>query len=73
MRVQSRGLALVGLAAMALIAVGLLQRRLDVPQAALRATVALVALVVADRLVLPVARALVGEPARLESEPAPPA
>lgn len=64
MRLQSTGLALVGLLAVAVVALALLQGRLDVVQAGERAAVVLVVLLVADRLLLPIGRALVGEPAR---------
>jgi len=63
-RVQSRGLALVGMVAVAVAALGLLHRTLTIAQAASRIGVVLVVLVVVDRMVLPFARALVGEPAR---------
>ena len=64
MRVHSRGLALVGLLAVAVVALGLLQGSLTVPQAGTRMGIAVLALVAVDRLVLPVFRLLVGEPAR---------
>jgi len=61
-RVQSRALALVGLLALAVVALGLLQGRLTVPQAASRIGVAVLVLVAVDRCVLPFARLLVGAP-----------
>ena len=64
MRVQSRGLALVGLLAVAVVAVGLLQRQLTVPQAAGRIGLAVLVLVAVDRYVLPFVRLLVGAPQR---------
>ena len=61
---QSRGLALVGLLAVAVVALGLLQEQLTVPQAAGRIGVAVLALVAVDRYVLPFVRLLVGTPQR---------
>ena len=62
MRVQSRGLALVGLLAVAVVALGLVQGELTVAQGAARIGLAVLVLVAVDRLVLPVARLLVGHP-----------
>lgn len=75
MRLSSPGLALVGLLGIAVVALGLLNGTLTVAQAGGRAGVVLVVLVGVDRMVMPFARALVGEPARKgEPEPeAPPA
>ena len=66
MRVQSPVLALVGLLALGVVALDLLQGGLTVAQAGTRAAVVLGVLVVVDRLVLPLARMLVGAPARAE-------
>ena len=49
--------------AVAVVALGLLQGSLTVPQAGTRIGIAVLALVAVDRLVLPVFRLLVGEPA----------
>lgn len=68
MRVQSTTLALVGLLAMGVVALGLLRGTLDVVQAGERAAVVLVVLLVTDRFVLPIGRALVGEPTRTEQD-----
>ena len=62
MRVQSRGLAVVGLLAVAVVALGLVQGELTVPQAGARIGVAVLVLAAVDRRVLPVARLLVGQP-----------
>ncbi len=64
MRVQSPVLALVGLFAIGVVALDLLQGGLTVAQAGGRAAVVLGVLVVVDRLLLPLARMLVGAPAR---------
>lgn len=69
MRLQSSGLALVGLLAVAVVALGLLHGTLTVAQAGGRVGVVLAVLVAVDRMVLPFARALVGEPARRVDEP----
>ncbi len=61
---QSRGLALVGLLAVAVVALGLLQRQLTVPEAAGRIGLAVLVLVGLDRYVLPFVRLLVGAPER---------
>lgn len=58
----SRGTALSGLAAMALLAVMMLRGTLDIVQAAERTVVVLAVVVLVDRIALPVARALVGTP-----------
>lgn len=57
---QSRPVALVGLLAMGLVAIGLLKGRLGLDQAGLRTAAVLVAALVADRVVVPVCRELVG-------------
>ena len=62
MRVQSPGLAVVGLLAVAVVALGLLQGELTVAQAGARIGIAVLVLAAVDRLVLPVARLLVGQP-----------
>ena len=58
---RSRALALVGLLAVAAVAVMLLQSRLTVAQAGVRIAVAVGVLVLVDRVGLPLARSLVGE------------
>jgi hypothetical protein len=63
-RLSSPGLALVGLLAVGVVALGLLHATLTVAQAGGRIGVVLAVLVAVDRMVLPFARALVGEPAR---------
>lgn len=64
MRVQSLGVAMVGMVAVAVVALGLLDGTLTIAQAGGRIGVVLAVLVAVDRMVLPFARALVGEPAR---------
>lgn len=64
MRVQSRALALVGLLAVGVVAFAVLEGRLTVAQAGGRAGATLVVLVLADRVLLPIGRMLVGAPAR---------
>ncbi len=64
MGVTSPVLALVGLFAIGVVALDLLQGGLTVAQGGLRAAVVLGVLVVVDRLLLPLARMLVGAPAR---------
>ncbi len=71
MRVQSLGVALVGMVAVAVVALGLLNGTLTIAQAGGRIGVVLAVLVAVDRLVLPFARALVGEPARRGHDAAP--
>ena len=68
MRLRSQALALLGLSALAIVAVLLLTGALSVEEAATRIAVVLVVLLVAERVLLPLARALVG-PAK-EPEPA---
>ncbi|MDP9436201.1 MAG: hypothetical protein M3P93_13840 [Actinomycetota bacterium] len=67
MRLRSQALALLGLSALAIVAVLLLTGALSVEEAATRIAVVLVVLLVAERVLLPVARSLVG-PAK-EPEP----
>lgn len=69
MRLHSPMLAILGLLALGAVAGQLLTGALSVPQAALRVVATVVVLVLADRLAVPLARALVGAPSR----PAPPA
>lgn len=72
MVLRSRWLAVVGLVVVGVVALALLQSRLTVPEAAVRVGIALLALLVVDRVLLPFARALVGEPRPPEpSEPGP--
>lgn len=61
MRLHSRVLGLLGLLVLAVVAVGLLRGGLTVVQAAGRVGVAAVVLLLADRLLLPLARTLVGD------------
>ena len=68
MRLTSRPLGLVGLLAVGLVALGLLQGRLTIVQAGQRAAVVLAVLVVVDRIGVPIARLLVGP--RKEEPPA---
>jgi len=67
--VTSRGVALVGLAGVAVIAVGMLRGTLDLVQAAERGAVLLAVVLVVEHLALPVARALVGSPQEREGPP----
>ena len=60
MRLRSQPLALLGLSALAIVGVLLLTGALDVEEAAVRIAVVLVVLVVAERVLLPLARSLVG-------------
>lgn len=60
LRLRSRPLAVVGLLALGLIAFALYQERIDTTQAAVRAVVVLAALLVVERVVLPLLAALVG-------------
>ena len=69
MRLSYAPLGVVGLLAVAVVALGLLQGRLTVVQAGQRALVVLVVLVAVDRVLVPVARLLVGP--RQEPEPDP--
>lgn len=71
MRLSHRPLGVVGLVAVAVVALGLLQGRLTVEQAGKRGLVVLVVLVVVDRFLVPLAQALVGP--RAEPEPEVPA
>lgn len=69
--VTNRPVALLGLAGLAGIALLMLQGAVDLVGAAQRAAVLLGLVLVLERLVLPVARALVGAPAHAEVEPEP--
>lgn len=69
--VTSRPVALLGLAGLAGIALLMLQGAVDLVGAAQRAAVLLGLVLVLERLVLPVARAMVGDPANAEPDPAP--
>jgi hypothetical protein len=60
--VKSPALGLVGLAAIAIIALGLLRQQVTLAEAAQRAVVVVVLAAVADRLLLPIGRLLVGYP-----------
>jgi hypothetical protein len=60
-RVRSPWLAVVGLLVVAVVALGLLRGSLGVTDAALRLAVAVAALVAVERLLLPLAAALVGQ------------
>ena len=76
---NSRAVAFCGLFGMAMIAVLMLTGQLDLVAAAKRAAALLVLLLVVERVLLPVARALVGEtltpavPAEPEDTPPEPA
>ena len=63
MRLHSPVLGLLGLLALGAVAVQLLDGSLDVQAAASRIAVVLAVLLVVERVVLPLARALVGRPA----------
>ena len=69
MRLTWRPLGFVGLVAVAVVALGLLEGRLTVEQAGRRALVVLVVLVVVDRFVVPFARMLVGPRQVPDEEP----
>ncbi len=60
--VKSPALGLVGLAAIAIIALGLLRHAVTLEEAATRAIVVVVLAVIADRLLLPIGRLMVGYP-----------
>lgn len=60
--VKSPALGLVGLAAIAIIALGLLRHAVTLEEAATRAVVVVVLAVIADRLLLPIGRLMVGYP-----------
>lgn len=60
--VKSPALGLVGLAAIAIIALGLLRHSVTLDEAAQRAVIVVVLAAVADRLLLPIGRLLVGYP-----------
>lgn len=60
--VKSPALGLVGLAAIAIIALGLLRQQVTLTEAAQRAVVVVVIAAVVDRLLLPIGRLLVGYP-----------
>ncbi len=68
MRLTHRPLGVVGLVAVAVVAMGLLQGRLTVEQAGKRGLVVLVVLVVVDRILVPLAQALVGPRAQPEAD-----
>ncbi len=75
MRLSSRPLGFVGLVAIGMVALGLLEGRLTVEQAGRRALVVLAVLVAVDRVVVPLARSLVGprqEPEQESPAPVPP-
>ncbi len=60
--VKSPVLGFVGLAAIAIIALGLLRHAVTLEEAATRAVVVVVLAVIADRLLLPIGRLMVGYP-----------
>jgi hypothetical protein len=60
--VRHRGLALVGLVLLVPLAVGLLRDSLTPETAGIRAAILLAALMVVDRVALPIAQMLVGDP-----------
>lgn len=62
MRLRSPLLALVGLFALGAVGLRLLDGRLSVSEAAMRIVIVLVVLLVIERVVLPMCRALVGGP-----------
>ncbi len=64
LRVSSAALGVLGLVAVGIVALGLVQQHLTLAQAGLRGGSVLAVLLVADRVVLPLGRALVGAPAR---------
>lgn len=67
-RVASRAVAAFGLLALAVVAVGLLQGSLTVGEAAVRGGAVLALLLLVDRVLLPVAREVVGRPRRDDDE-----
>ena len=71
--VRSPILGFLGLVAIGLVAYKMLQGDLTLTQGAVRAVIALVVVVVVERLVVPIAMLLVGSPAPPPApEPAPP-
>lgn len=69
MVLRTRWLAVVGLVAVGVVALQMLRGHLSVTEAAVRVGLALLALLVVDRLLLPFARALVGDPRPPEDPP----
>ena len=58
---RSRPLAIVGLIVVGLVAIALVRGRLTIGEAALRVVLALAVLVLLDRLLVPLAQALIGD------------
>ncbi len=61
MRLNTPALGVVGLLVVGVVAIALLQGRLTITEAAVRVGAAVHALMLVDRLLLPLARGLVGE------------
>lgn len=70
MTLRSRPLAIVGLLVVGVVALALVRGRLTIGEAALRVALGLAVLLLLDRLLLPIAQALIGDRRRPDDDEA---